>query len=67
MPDAPEQLHGTLRTFAEHAGYTLTDDDIEGVAAPVKAARERMAALRRHLDIAEEPAAVFSTPAGMVE
>jgi hypothetical protein len=67
MPDAPEQLHATLRTFAEHAGFVLTDDDIEAVAAAVDAARGRLAALRRDLDITEEPAAVFSTPAGMAE
>ena len=67
MPDAPEQLHATLRTFAEYAGYALTDDDIEVVATAVASSRERLTALTSDLDIAEEPAAVFSTPAGMAE
>ena len=67
MPDAPEQLHATLRTFAEYAGYALTDDDLQAVAAAVDAARGRLSALRQDLDITEEPASVFSTPAGMAE
>jgi hypothetical protein len=67
MPDASEELHATVRTFAEYAGYALTDDDIEAVAAAVEAARGRSAALTRDLSLEEEPAAVFATPAGLVE
>jgi hypothetical protein len=67
MPDASEQLHATLRAFAESAGYALSEADIEAAASAVAAGRGRLAALRKDLDLAEEPASVFSTPAGMVE
>ena len=67
MPGKPEDLQPTLRTIADYAGFAVSDEDIEAVAGAVAAARERLAALRRVIDIAEEPASVFSTPAGMAE
>ncbi|HEX3244730.1 MAG TPA: hypothetical protein VHX16_04940 [Chloroflexota bacterium] len=67
MPDAPEQLHATLRTIANYAGVAVTDADIEAVASAVEAARGRLDALRNDVDNREEPASVFSRPAGGVE
>ena len=67
MPDAPEQMHATLRTFANYAGYALSDEDIESVASAVNSARVRLAAMRGDIDTVEEPASVFSTPAGLAE
>ena len=67
MPDAPEQLHATLRAIADYAGFAVSDADIEAVASAVDAARARLAALRMDIDVSEEPAAVFSTPAGGAE
>src|SRR5215204_5594062 len=61
MPDAPEQLHTTLRTIAD---YAISDADIEAVAGAVDAARGRLSKLRADIESSEEPAAVFSTPAG---
>ena len=67
MPDAPEQLHATLRTIADYAGFDVTDSDLEAVAGAVEAASGRLAELRKDIDVLEEPASVFSTPAGLAE
>src|SRR4051812_23167725 len=64
MPDAPEQLHASLRTIADYAGFAISDADIEAVAGPVDAARGRLSKLSADIESSEEPAAVFSTPAG---
>ena len=64
MPDAPEQLHATLRAIADYAGFAISDADIEAVAGAVDAARDRLSKLQTDIESSEEPAAVFSTPAG---
>ncbi len=67
MPDGPDDLQPTLRAIASYAGFAVSDEDIEAVAGPMEAARGRLAALRKDIDIAEEPASVFCTPAGLAE
>jgi hypothetical protein len=67
MPSGPGELQPTLRTIADYAGFSVSDEDIDAVAGAVEAARGRLAALREDIDIAEEPASVFSTPAGLAE
>lgn len=67
MPGGPDELQPTLRTIAGYAGFAISDEDIEAVAGAVEAARGRLAALRKDIDIVEEPASLFSTPAGLSE
>jgi len=48
-----------LRFMADHAGLTLSDDDLQRLLPGVNRARQQVAVLRAIIAPADEPAGVF--------
>jgi len=64
MSNNPRDPTEELRAVTERNGIMVTDDDLRSVLGAITATTDAISRLAADLSSAEEPAGIFSSPAG---